>query len=270
MQEMRAEYKLLIGLGIIFTFILLFFLLKTNYFEKISNKYKESKLVTCNEEMEEKGIEYTNYTCTINDETGKSYTISYPQIEEKNSDIKKINQILKKDFDTIYKSVKYYEEGKELELSSYQTTNFKIYHSSGIVSLLIEKKDITGDILNSVNQYQIYNIDTSTYEIIDDNDLKKKVGINRDYSSSLRSLVIKMYVENFRYNYYSELPIYRNRTIDESVESITYKAIKNLYLDDDGNIHFIMYIYNPNHGEKVPYKFTLDKNMNTTYEILNS
>ena len=79
-----------------------------------------------------------------------------------------------------------------------------------------------------------------------------------------------MYVEEFRYNYYSELPIYRNRTIDESVESITYKAINNIYLDDDSNIHFIMYIYNPNHGEKVPYKFTLDKNKNTTYEILNS
>jgi len=270
MQEMRAEYKLLIGLGIIFTFILLFFLLKTNYFTKMSNKYKESKLVTCTEEKQKKGIEYTNYTCTIKDETGKSYIISYPQIEEKNEDIKKINRILKKDFDTTYSSVKYYDDGKELQLSSYQTINFRIYNSNGIVSFLIEKKDITGNILNSVNKYQIYNIDTSTYKILDEDTLKKKIGIDRDYSSSLRGKIIKMYLENFRYDYNNELPIHRNRTIDESVESITYNAINNIYLDDEANIHFIMYIYNPNYGEKVPYKFNLDKNKNTTYEILES
>ena len=66
MQEMRAEYKLLIGLGIIFTFILLFFLLKTNYFQKISNKYKESKLVTCNDETSNKGIEPFNSLLLLN------------------------------------------------------------------------------------------------------------------------------------------------------------------------------------------------------------
>ena len=270
MQEMRAEYKLLIGLGIIFTFILLFFLLKTNSLKKIFNKYKESTLVTCTEESAKKGIEYTNYTCTIKDQKGKSYTISYPQIKEKSSDIKNINKILKKEFNNIYNSVKYYDNGDDLQFSSYQSTNFKIYSSNGIVSLFIEKKDIIGEIINSVNQYKIYNIDTSTYKVLDDNEIKRKIGINRDYSSSLRGIVVKMYLEKFRYDYDNELPVYRNPLIDNAVESITYKAIDNIYLDDDGNAKFILYIYNPNYGEEIPYSFTLDKNKNTTYEIIES
>lgn len=270
MQEMRAEYKLLIGLGIIFTFILLFFLWKNNYFSKLVSKYKENKLVSCTNQTSKKGIEYTNYTCTIKDENGKSYTISYPQIEEKTDDIKRINKILKKDFDTAYNSVKYNEDEDNLQLSSYQTTNFKIYNSNGIASILIEKKNIVGDILNTINKYQIYNIDTSTYEILDDNELKKKIGIDRDYSSKLRGQIIKMYLENFRYDYNNEPANFRNRAIDSSVVSITYGAINNIYLDDDGNARFIIYIYNPNYGERIPYRFTVDKNKNTVYEIIDS
>lgn len=270
MQEMRAEYKLLIGLGIIFTFILLFFLLKTNSFKKLFNKYKESTLVSCTEETIKKGIEYTNYLCTIKDEKGKSYTISYPQIKEKSSDIKNINKIFKKEFNNIYNSVKYYDDGDDLQFSSYQSTNFKIYSSNGIVSLFIEKKDMIGEVHNTINKYNIYNIDIKTYEVLENEDVKKKIGIDRDYSSSLRSKIIEMYINEFRYNYYNELPVYRNLLIDNAVESITYKSIDNIYIDDEGNAKFILYIYNPNYGEEIPYSFTLDKNKNTTYEIIES
>lgn len=267
MRQVRAEYKLLIGLGVVFTFILLFSLIKTNSGRKVLNKYKESKLVTCKSETLNKGIEYTNYICTIKDESGNSYTVSYPQLKEENNSIKKINQKLKSDFDTVYNTVKYYD-GEKLELLSYQTTNFKIYHSNGLISLLIEKKDMVSNVYNKVNQYDIYNIDASTYDVLTDEEVKKKVGIDSVYSSKLRGKLVVMYLRDFKYDYNNATYLRRNDDIDDTIGNITYSSIQNVYIDDDGNAKFIMYLYNPNYGEKIPYQFTLDKNMNTTYEII--
>jgi len=269
MKTWRTEYKILLALGVVFLITLVFFLIKNDTFEKMTQSYKQKQMTKCTKTTTTKGIEYTDYQCTIKDENGTNYTIEYPQITEKNKDIKSINNTLKKSFDKVYKSAEYMNIDKKLQLTAFQKINYKVYYANGIVSFLVEKQDIVGTVQNSVNQYKIYNIDATTYEVLDTDELKEKVGINRDYSSSIRGMVVKMYIDNFRYDYNNELPVYRNKYIDESVENVTYRAIDNLYIDDDGNIHFILYLYNPNYGESIPYNFTRDSNGNTTYKIFN-
>lgn len=266
MKDWRTEYKILLFIGVLFFIVLILFLIRTDALGKMTASYKESKLIECTSKSYTKGIKYEDYTCIVKDEYGNSYTISYPQIEEKSDDIKSLNTYLKKDFNDVSKSIEYSNANEKLQFASYQKVNYKIHNSSGVVSFLIEKEDRVGEVLNTVNQYQIYNIDLSTYEILDSDEIKEKFSINRDYSSNLKGIVTKMYLSKFRYDYNNELPVYRNQYIDSSIEDITYRSINNLYIDDDGNINFILYLFNPNYGEKIPYNFALDKNGNTTYE----
>lgn len=266
MKEWRTEYKILLFIGVIFFAVLILFLVKDNTLSKISKKYRAKQLIECTSQEHVKGIKYTDYTCIIKDEYGNNYTISYPQLEEKSKDIKNLNRNLKSSFDEVSNSIKYNKVDKKMQLASYQKVNYKIYNSSGVVSFLLEYEDRVGNILNTVNKYNIYNIDLETYKILDSDEIKKKLGIGRDYSSTLRGKVVLMYLSKFRYDYNNEVPLYRNRYIDSTVESITYQAINNIYIDDDASSHFILYLFNPNYGEKIPYNFTLDKNGETTFE----
>jgi len=199
---------------------------------------------------------------------GNSYTIEYPQIVEKNKDIKNLNKQLKKKFDEVYNSLQYHHANQKLQLESYQKVNYEVHYGKGIVSFLVENQSMIGNIKEKVEEYTIYNIDASTYEVLDTEEVKEKFGINRDYASNVKGMVVKMYLDKFRYDYNNELGVYRNSLIDESVESITYHAINRIYIDSDECIHFILYIFNPDRAETIPYNFYLDKNGKTTYEIM--
>ena len=107
-----------------------------------------------------------------------------------------------------------------------------------------------------------------TYQILDEEETKKRLGINQDYSSSLKGNIVKMYLEKFRYDYNNELEVYRNTYIDETIQNITYRSIQNIYIDDAGNIHFILYLFNPDYGDMIPYNFSTDQLGNISYEIL--
>ncbi len=267
MKSLKTEYKFLLVFGILFLVIFVFVMFRTNTLHRIEIENRKKKLAYCNEDKFTKGIEYTNYVCTIQDELGNNYTIEYPQIKEKNKDIKAINRELKKNFDEVYKSVKYNETGEKLQFLSYQKINYLVYEGKGIVSFLIENQDLVGPVHNTVNKYRVYNIDPDTYDVLETDEVKEKLKIDRDYSSHLKAIVVKMYMEKFRYDYNNELDIYRNPSIDESVQGVMYRAIDNVYMDSEGNPHFILYLFNPDVGEKVPYNFQIDDEGNTTYEV---
>lgn len=264
----RPEYKILIGLLCIFGTIIIILLTKGGYIQKWKQDYQKKQLVQCKEETFTNGIQYTNHICTVQDETGKSYTIEYPQIEEKNKDIKNINKSLKKSFDQVYKSIQYSEIDGKKQFSAYQKMNYQVYQARGMVSFLVENQDIVGSVLNTTNKYKVYNIDIQTYQVLNEEETKEKLEVDRNYSSTLKGIIVKMYMENFRYDYNNELEIYRNRNIDQSIENITYHAINNIYIDNDEKIHFILYLYNPKFGESIPYRFAIDELGNTTYEII--
>ena len=80
MKNMRTEYKLLLYLAIIFFIILFVAMLKYNVFTDKIDKLKEKQYINCVQEKLYKGIDYTNYYCTITDDLGESYVISYPEI----------------------------------------------------------------------------------------------------------------------------------------------------------------------------------------------
>ncbi len=268
MKNWRREYKFLVGFLIVFLGFLLLFLIRTGYVSKISNSYKRRIYTSCTEATFTKGIEYTNYVCTIQDETGDSYIIDYPQIAEKSKDIKALNQQFKKDYNRIYQAIDYQEIDKKQTFSHFEKINYKVSYGKGVVSFMVANEDVAGEILRRVNQYRIYNIDRETYEILNPDELKEKLGIDRSFTSTLKGLVVKMYLEKFRYDYNNELDVYRDQDIDSSIQSVTYHGIQNIYVDDEENIHLLLYLYNPEYGDVMPYDFTVNSSNQWSYEML--
>lgn len=269
MKTWRAEYKFFLGLIVVFIGITIFALTKKGYVAEISTSYKKKNLTNCSESKFTKGIEYTNYVCTIQDETGDSYTIDYPQIAEKSKEIKQLNQQLKKQYDQIYHAIDYKEINQKLEFSHFQKINYKVYYGKGVASFMVEEEDVVGVILNRINQYKIYNIDASTYKILNPDQMKEKLGIDRSFSSSLKGFIVKMYLEKFRYDYNNELEVYRDANIDDTIQGITYHTIQSIYVDDEECIHFLLYLYNPDYGDVMPYNFTMNTRGTFSYEMLD-
>jgi len=266
MKKMRKEYKLLIGLGIVFVIVLAIILLKEDYIGKFIDKQKEKELISCHNLSYTKGIKYTDYRCIISDEVGNSYPLSYIQIESKSADIKALNKVLKENYNKAYNNVEYTKIDKNIQLENYESIEYKIYYYNGIVSLLIKEQNYKSNIKNEKEEYIVYNIDTNTHNVLENDEMKEKLNITRDTSSEIRAEVIKMYATKYRYDYNNEAPIYRNDSIDESVKSITYSNIYDVYIDDQGNSNFILQLYSPSKGEEVPYKFKIDKNGKISYE----
>ena len=94
MKNWRIEYKILFIIGIIFLVIVLIALFSNNYFQKWNNNFKKNNLKNCQTTEHQGSVSYIEYTCNIKDETGKNYTISYPEINIDNKDIKKITIII--------------------------------------------------------------------------------------------------------------------------------------------------------------------------------
>ena len=267
MKNMRTEYKLLLCLAIIFFIILISAMIKYDVFTEKIDELKEKQYVKCTEEILTKGIEYTNYYCTITDDLGDSYVISYPSINMDTKDVKRINNKLSAEYDRLINKINLTKGGKEFYITSVNSLDYEIYYHNNIVSILIIKNETDEeDYTNNVN-YTVYNIDKLTGNTISNDEMKDKLNITYDLSSKIRMAVIKMYALEHHYDYIGRLSYLHDETFDESIENVTYNNISYLYNDDDGNIKFIFKLYNPDYKRKIPYYFTIDKKENITYEI---
>lgn len=266
-SNLKTEYKLVIMIGIVFLIVLIIYLVKIDAVDQVKVNLKKDEFSTCNSIDYQKGVKYTEYYCNFKDDKLNSLTINYPQFEDTSGDFEYLNRVLKNKYQESYDSVKYEGKSDDLQLYSYISNTYSIYTYNGILSIVIETQDIIGGYKNKTNSYTIYNVDLSTKKIISDDDFKKRFGIDRNYTTSLRAKVVKWYAVNFNYDYYNELSSYRNKNIDQSIESIAYNSLKNFYIDDDGIINFIMSLHTPTFGAYRPYLFTY-KNGDTTFEIL--
>lgn len=267
MKNMRTEYKLLLYLAIIFFIILTIAMLKYNVFGAKIDELKSKQYINCVEENLFKGVDYTNYYCTITDDLGDSYVISYPKINIDTRDVKAINNKLKSEYNKLVNKINLTKAGEKFYISSVNSLDYELYYYNDVISVLIIKNEMNEEEYTTTVDYTVYNIDKNTGKIIDNNEMKDKLNITYDLSSKIRMKVIEMYALEHHYDYIGKLSYLHDETFDESIENVTYNNISNLYSDDEGNIKFIFRLYNPDYKRKIPYYFTIDKNERITYEI---
>lgn len=267
MKNMRTEYKLLLYLAIIFFTILIIAMLKYNVFTDKIDELKEKQYVNCTEEILTKGVEYTNYHCTITDDLGDSYVISYPSINMDTSDVESINNRLKSEYSKLINKINLTKAGEKFYISTVNSLDYEIYYHNNIVSILIMKNEIDEEEYTSSVNYNVYNLDKTTGTLISNDEMKDRLDITYDLSSKIRMKVIEMYALEHHYDYIGKLSYLHDEVYDDSIESVTYNNISYLYNDDEGNIKFIFKLYNPDYKRKIPYYFTIDKNEKITYEI---
>lgn len=267
MKNMRTEYKLLLYLAIIFFIILFVAMLKYNVFTEKIDELKEKQYIKCTQEKLSKGVDYTNYHCTVTDDLGDSYVISYPEINVNTRDVELINNRLKSEYNKLVNKINLTKAGEKFYISSVNSLDYEIYYHNDIVSILIVKNEMDEEEYTNTVDYTVYNIDKNTGKIISNDKMKDRLNITYDLSSKIRMKVIEMYALEHHYDYIGKLSYLHDEVYDESIENVTYNNISYLYNDDDGNIKFIFKLYNPNYKKKIPYYFTIDKNERITYEI---
>jgi len=266
LKNARLEYKILFVLACIFLLTLVYYLVQSGTFTTWFINIKKNNYVQCSEQTYTKGIHYTEYRCQISDDVGNTYTLSYPQIDMESEDITNLNKILKQNFDYLLDTVKYNPDTSKMELSSYTSMNYLIYDDGDIVSLLVTKGFVEDSNYLRENQYTPYNILKKTGEVLTDEQMREFYSLDLSFSSKLRAKIINMYAEEFQYNYYDKLFTIRNSNIDNSIEQLTVSSIRNIYINQEGNISFIINLYNPTYYQNMSYRITVYKNHNIEYK----
>ncbi len=267
MKQWKTEYKILLFFGVLFVIVLVFYLVQSGTLVGWITGVKKGQYINCTEQDYQKGISYTEHRCTIGDEVGNTYTLSYPQINIDQPDIQNLNTLLRANFDTVYQSIEYGQDIRKLVLDSYTSTNYAIYQNDRVASLLVTDTEVAGSNITVSNQYRAYNIEITTGNLLDDEEMRNMYGLDLSFSSQLRAEIVKMYATEFGYNYYGELPQFRNQNIDDSITSITISSVSNIYIGPDGNIHFFIKLYHPSYFTEISYRITVDNGQNIQYEI---
>lgn len=267
MKGIRLEYKILFVIASVFIITLIYYLIQNGTFTDLSINIQKNNYVKCSEQSYTKGIGYTEYRCQISDDVGNTYTLSYPQIDMESEDIKRLNKTLKQNFDYVLETVEYNHDTSKIELFSYTSSSYQIYDDGEIVSLLVTNKQIEDTNYVKENQYRPYNINKKTGEILSDEQMRDIYSLNLSFSSKLRAKIVSMYAKEFRYNYYDTLFTVRNNKIDSSIEQLTIDSIRNIYINQNGNISFILYLYNPSYYQNIPYLITVNNN-NIEYKVI--
>ena len=265
MKNIRSEYKLLIILASIFLVVLTIVFIKEDVFNTKINELKSKDYVKCTTEEITGNVDYTNHNCTITDDLNGYFNVSYPEINIDSKDVRNINKKLSSQYDQLINKINFDTIDGKFYLTSINSLDYKLYSYNGILSVLIITNKVTED--ESGVDYEVYNIDTSTGNLIKDNEMKDRCNITFDLSSKIRMAVIKMYAMEHHYDYIGKISYLHDDTIDESIENVTYNNISRLYLDNEGNRNFIFWLYNPDYKRKIPYYFKVDNNENITYEI---
>lgn len=213
--------------------------------------------MTCTEQDYVKGFSYTEYRCSIRDDQGNSYTLSYPQIHVESEDIQTLNKRLKSNFESCKENIIYKSNSNKLELGSYSSINYAIYSDSKMVSVLVSQEDIENIEFSTSSSRVTYNFSKENGKQLSESEVKTLYSINLDFSSNLRSKVIKMYASNFGYNYYATNS--RNQKFDESIENVTLSNIQNIFVTQDGEICFFLNLYNPTFFQNIRYQVTVNQ-----------
>lgn len=267
MKDARLEYKILFVIASIFVITLIYYLVQNGTFMELFINIRKDNYVKCSEQSYTKGISYTEYRCQISDDMGNTYTLSYPQIDMESEDITNLNKILKQNFDYVLDTVEYHPDTSKMELSSYTSISYQVYDDGDVVSLLVTKEQVEDTNYVKENQYRPYNINKKTGKVLSDEEMREVYSLNLSFSSKLRAKIINMYAEEFQYNYYDKLFTVRNARIDRSIEQITVDSIRNIYINQNGNISFIINLYNPDYYQNIPYLITID-NGNIEYRMI--
>lgn len=269
MNKLKSEYKILIFLGVLFLIILTIVLIRYNVIGNKLNEIKSKEYIKCNNVEKNNGITYIEHYCSITDDLNASFAISYPELKMDTKDVKKVNKELSSSYDKLLNKLKFETSDGIFYLPTFSSLEYEIYSSKGIVSVLIrnqgmeEKDDSYKKILN----LKVYNIDIETGNLLKEFEMKKRCDITHSLISLVQMEVIKMYALNHGYDYIGILSYLRDNVLDESIESVTYNNLSNLYIDDEGNTNFIYLLYNPKYNRKIPYYFKIDENNKITYEI---
>lgn len=267
MKDARLEYKILFVIGSIFVITLVYYLIQNGTFANLFINIRKNNYVKCSEQSYTKGISYTEYRCQISDDVGKTYTLSYPQIDMESEDITILNKRLKQNFDYVLNTIEYNKDTSKMELSSYTSVSYQIYDDGDVVSLLVTKEQVEDTNYILENEYTPYNIVKKTGEVLTDEEMRDIYSLNLSFSSKLRAKIVNMYATEFQYNYYDKLFTVRNARIDSSIEQLTVDSIRNIYINQSGNISFILSLYNPNYYQNIPYLITVNNN-NIEYKMI--
>lgn len=259
MKNLKTEYKILLFVGCVFFATLIVYLIQSGFFSNLFINLKKEDYITCTEQNYVNGFSYTEYRCSIRDDKGNYYSLSYPKINVESDDVEKLNNRLKENFEFLKESFSYGSNLSEMELDSYTSSEYTISSDSKIVSLLVSSKRFINTDYNLENSYMSYNISRETGKILSDDEVKAIYSIDLTFSSRLRAEVVKMYASEFGYNYYA-VNASRNREIDASIENVLLSSIQNIYLSQDGNVSFFLKLYNPSYFQNVTYRIIIDKN----------
>ena len=265
MKEVRLEYKILLVIASIFVITLIYYLIQSGTFANWFIDIKKNNYVQCSEQTYTKGITYTEYRCQISDDVGNTYTLSYPQIDMESEDIINLNRTLKQNFDYVLNTVEYNKDTSKMELSSYTSLTYQIYDDLEVVSLLVTNREVEDTNYVKNKGYTSYNIKKTTGHVLTDEEMRDIYSLDLSFSSKLRAKVINMYAEEFQYNYYDQTFTVKNSKIDSSIEKITINSIRNIYINQNGDISFIIDLYNPTYYQTKPYLITVN-NSNIEYK----
>lgn len=258
MKNWKTEYKILFFIGCVFVATLIFYLIQSGSFSRFFINLKKDDYMTCTEQNYVNGFSYTEYRCSIRDDQGNSYTLSYPQIHVESEDIQTLNKRLKSNFDNYKENIIYNSKSNKIELNSYSSINYAIYSDSKMVSVLVSQEKIENTEFSTSSSRITYNFSKETGKQLSEREVKALYSINLDFSSNLRAKVIKMYASDFGYNYY--VTNSRNQKFDESIESVTLSNIQNIFVTQDGEICFFINLYNPTYFQNIRYQVTVDTN----------
>lgn len=269
-MEFNTEAKVatvVISITIIIIIVALFL---TGSFPKMFNSYKKSTIAKCDKINIDSVINYKDIRCSLTDEEGKTYTLSYPEFKDDSMAIKAINSEFKNKYHIALKNIEYHEdEGLDkLKIYSVNELNYKVTAVNNYLFII----DISNTLLDNGYRYDyVYNVnivDLNNKTRVSQYDFYRSINLTNNFSSNLKKVILDLYLTKFNYNYdYAEK---RYSELDDFYENLSASNIGTYYYDASGRLSFILYIYDIKQNKKVPYFFKVNGSGEVSYSEIFS